>query len=318
MPEIEPSSVRISHSPHIHSGTKTSEIMRGVVLALTPTIAASINFYRLGAVLPLITSIVASLLSEAIFQKIMGQKIDLSDYSALVTGILVALVLPPELPLYAVALGSIFAIVIGKGLFGGLGKNIFNPALIGRAFLVATYPVLMTSWVKPAGIDTITSATPLAAARFDDVMTPLWRLFLGNISGSLGETSALALLLGGIYLLYKGYIDWRIPFGAFGALLVLSTILWGINPNQFSPPLFHALAGGFFIGAFFMATDPATTPVTKAGRWIFGIGFGVLTIVIRTWGGYPEGVMFAILLMNAFTPLLNRFTVPRPFGGAES
>ncbi len=315
MAELDTSRVRVSHSPHIHSGTKTSEIMKGVAFALVPAVAASIYFFRLDAVFPLITSIVASVLSEALFQKVMGKEIDLSDYSALVTGILVALVLPPGLPLFAVALGSIFAVVIGKQLFGGLGKNIFNPALIGRAFLVAAYPVIMTSWVDPVGVDAVTSATPLAAARFDGVMTPLWRLFVGNISGSLGETSALALLIGGLYLLYKGYADWRITLGGFSSLLVLSTVLWGINPSQFSQPLFHLLAGGFFIGAFFMATDPATTPITKSGRWIFGIGFGVLTIVIRTWGGYPEGVMFAILLMNAFTPLINRFTVPKPLGG---
>lgn len=289
--------------------------MRGVVIALLPAIAAGIFFFRLDAVYLLLTTILASLGSELLMQKILGKELDITDNSALVTGILVALVLPPEIPLYAAGLGSVFAIVIGKQLFGGLGKNIFNPALIGRAFLVAAYPVLMTTWTKPSGFDAITSATPLAAARFDGIMTPLWRLFVGNISGSLGETSALALIIGGVYLLVRGYIDWRIPAGAIGSLLGLSALIWGINPGQFSPPIFHLLAGGFLIGAIYMATDPTTSPVTKSGRWIFGIGVGVITLVIRSWGGYPEGVMFSILLMNAFRPLIDRFTVPAPFGG---
>ncbi|MFW6111538.1 MAG: RnfABCDGE type electron transport complex subunit D [Candidatus Bipolaricaulota bacterium] len=310
-------SYRLSYSPHIHKGTKTSTVMRGVVFALLPAIGAGIYYFRMDAVYLLLTTVLASLASEVLMQKILGKDIDITDNSALVTGILVALVLPPEIPLYAAGLGSVFAIAVGKQLFGGLGKNIFNPALIGRAFLVAAYPVLMTTWTKPVGFDAVTSATPLAAARFDGVMTPLWQLFVGNISGSLGETSALALIIGGIYLLAKGYIDWRIPAGAIASLLALSAVIWGIYPDQFSPPLFHLLAGGFLIGAIFMATDPITSPVTKSGRWIFGVGVGVITLVIRTWGGYPEGVMFSILLMNAFRPLIDRFTVPAPFGGGS-
>lgn len=306
---------RLSYSPHIHKGTKTSNVMRGVVIALLPAIGAGIYYFRMDAVYLLLTTVVASLASEALMQKILGKDIDISDNSALVTGVLVALVLPPGIPLYAAALGSVFAIVIGKQLFGGLGKNIFNPALIGRAFLVAAYPVLMTTWTNPVGFDAVTSATPLAAAKFSGEMTPLWRLFIGNVSGSLGETSALALIVGGLYLLVKGYMDWRIPAGAIASLLALSALIWGLKPEVFSPPLFHLLAGGFLIGAIFMATDPTTSPVTKSGRWIFGIGVGVITLVIRTWGGYPEGVMFSILLMNAFRPLIDRFTVPAPFGG---
>ena len=317
MANNQDSNYRLSYSPHIHEGTKTSEVMRGVAIALLPAVAAGIYYFRLDAVYLLLTTVLASLISEALMQKILGRGIDLSDKSALVTGILVALILPPEIPLFAAGLGSVFAIVIGKQLFGGIGKNIFNPALIGRAFLVAAYPVLMTTWSKPAGFDAVTSATPLAAARFDDIMTPLSRLFFGNISGSLGETSALALLLGGVYLLVKGYMDWRIPCAAFASLLGLSAIIWGINPTAYSPPIFHLLAGGFLIGAIFMATDPTTSPVTKSGRWIFGVGVGIITMVIRVWGGYPEGVMFSILLMNAFRPLIDRFTVPAPFGGGS-
>lgn len=308
---------RLSYSPHIHKGTRTSRVMGGVALALLPAVAAGIYYFRLDAVYLLLTTVLASLGSEAVMQKILGREVDLSDNSALVTGLLVALILPPEIPLFAAGLGSVFAIVIGKQLFGGLGKNIFNPALIGRAFLVAAYPVLMTTWTKPAGFDAVTSATPLAAARFDNIMTPLSRLFLGNISGSLGETSALALILGGIYLLVKGYIDWRIPCAAFASLLALSALIWAIDPSGYSSPVFHLLAGGFMIGAIFMATDPTTSPVTKSGRWIFGTGVGIITVVIRVWGGYPEGVMFSILLMNAFRPLIDRFTVPAPFGGGS-
>ncbi|MFW6190198.1 MAG: RnfABCDGE type electron transport complex subunit D, partial [Candidatus Bipolaricaulota bacterium] len=179
------------------------------------------------------------------------------------------------------------------------------------------YPVLMTTWTQPTGFDAVTSATPLAAAKFDGIITPLGRLFFGNVAGSLGETSALALLLGGIYLLVKGYMDWRIPAAAFASLLVLTGILWGVNPGEYASPLFHLLAGGFMIGAIYMATDPTTSPVTKGGRWIFGAGVGVITVVIRIWGGYPEGVMYSILLMNAFRPLIDRFTTPTPLGGGK-
>ncbi|MFP4135589.1 MAG: RnfABCDGE type electron transport complex subunit D [Candidatus Acetothermia bacterium] len=311
------SNYRTSYSPHIHSGKKTPEVMRGVVLALLPAVAAGIYYFRLDAVFLLLTTVLVSLGSEALMQWILGKDVDISDNSALVTGILVALVLPPEIPLYAAGLGSAFAIIIGKQLFGGLGKNIFNPALIGRAFLVSAYPVLMTTWTQPTGFDAVTSATPLAAAKFDGIITPLGRLFFGNVAGSLGETSALALLLGGIYLLVKGYMDWRIPAAAFASLLVLTGILWGVNPGEYASPLFHLLAGGFMIGAIYMATDPTTSPVTKGGRWIFGAGVGVITVVIRIWGGYPEGVMYSILLMNAFRPLIDRFTTPTPLGGGK-
>ncbi len=317
MENNENDNYRISYSPHVHSGTKTSEVMRGVAIALLPAVAAAIYYFRLDAVLLLLTTVLTCLASEAITQRVLGKDVDLTNYSALVTGVLIALVLPPEIPLYAAGLGSVFAIVIGKQLFGGLGKNIFNPALIGRAFLVSAYPVIMTTWTKPTGFDVVTSATPLAAEKFDNVVTPLSRLFFGNIYGSLGETSALALLIGGAYLLWKGYMDWRIPVASFAALIALSGLLWGINPAEYASPLFHALAGGFMIGAIYMATDPTTTPVTKSGRWIFGAGVGIITMVIRTWGGYPEGVMYSILLMNAFRPLIDRFTTPRPLGGGQ-
>ncbi len=238
----------------------------------------------------------------------------MNEPSALLTGILLALTLPPSFPLWAAVLGTIFAIIIGKQIFGGLGYNIFNPALIGRAFLVATFPVLMTSWVNPFTIDAVTTATPLGLLRFQSQSTPLLPLFLGNVSGSLGETSALALLIGGAFLLIKKHIDWRTPLAYLLTVALMSGIFYLINP-LYGSPLLHLLAGGLMIGVFFMATDPVTTPLAKQGRWLFGLGAGAIVVIIRNWGGYAEGVMFSILLMNAFTPLLDRYIKPRVLGG---
>jgi electron transport complex protein RnfD len=258
-----------------------------------------------------------------------------------VTGLLLALVLPPRLfPtqvaggsagaaeltwLGVVTIGAVFGIAIGKQVFGGLGSNIFNPALIGRAFLMAAFPTFLTTWTMPVTLDAVsaatssaadavTGATPLAAWKFAQHMTPLAKLFLGNIPGSLGETSALALLLGGLFLLVKRYADWRTPVGMLGTVAALTGGLWLYDPKHYASPAFHLLAGGLLLGAFFMATDPVTTPVTKVGRWVFGIGAGALTVLIRLKGGLPEGVMYSILLMNSVTPLVNRFTRPRQFG----
>lgn len=307
----------LSSSPHLHVGVTTSQVMRGVVFGLLPVIFAGIYFFRFRAFLLLVTCVGVSVLAELVTQKLRGQQVSLGDYSALLSGLLLALVLPPNLPLYAAGLGALFSVVVGKHLFGGLGKNIFNPALLGRAFLAATYPVLMTTWSSPVGFEAVTSATPLAAAKFNNVLTPPLRLFLGSVSGSLGETSALAILVGGIFIIARRYADWRIPCAIIGTIAGLSGIVWSINPIQFAPPHFHLLSGGLLIGALFMATDPVTSPVTRKGRWIFGTGIGVLTVVIRTWGGYPEGVMYSILLMNAATPLIDKFTAPVQFGGEK-
>jgi electron transport complex protein RnfD len=223
------------------------------------------------------------------------------------------------LPLWAAALGAVVAISLGKQVFGGLGYNIFNPALVGRAFLQSAFPVLMANWEKPlqwlsATVDTTTMATPLALMKFETRMTPYLKLFSGNVGGTLGETSALALLVGGIFLLYKRYIEWRIPLSFLGTVALLSGLLWIVRPHQYGDPLFQLLAGGLILGAFFMATDPVTAPITVKGYWIFGIGAGVLVVTIRCWGGLAEGVMYAILLMNAVTPLINRYTRPAIFG----
>jgi len=210
------------------------------------------------------------------------------------------LIVPPSLPSWMVILGAVFAIAIGKQVFGGLGQNPFNPALVGRAILSVSFAAAMTTWTAP--LDGVTAATPLlrGSANIPD-------LFFGTVAGSLGETSALAILLGGIYLFYKGYLDYRIPVGIFASVTILSLVAGQSVP-------FHLLAGSLLFGAIFMATDPVTTPITKAGRWVFGIGVGLIVMLIRIWGSYPEGVTFAILLMNAATPLINRWTRPRIYG----
>lgn len=303
----------LSSSPHIRDKITVGRIMWAVIIALIPAMAASIYFFRLRAIELIAVCGLASVVTEYLFLRIRG-KGSLNEPSALLTGILLALTLPPSFPLWAAVLGTIFAIIIGKQIFGGLGYNIFNPALIGRAFLVATFPVLMTSWVNPFTIDAVTTATPLGLLRFQSQSTPLMPLFLGNVSGSLGETSALALLIGGAFLLIKKHIDWRTPLSYLLTVALLSGIFYLINP-LYGSPLLHLLAGGLMIGVFFMATDPVTTPLAKQGRWLFGLGAGVIVVIIRNWGGYAEGVMFSILLMNAFTPLLDRYIKPRVLGG---
>jgi len=236
----------------------------------------------------------------------MKSEVTIMDGSAALTGLLLALCLPPSFPFFAAILGSIFAITIGKQIFGGLGYNIFNPALVGRAFLAAAFPVHMTTW-------TVTSATPLAAMKFSHQLTPYWKLLMGNVGGCIGETSALLLLLGGIILTLPGK-RWQIPLSYLGTVFVLGGIFWLINPAQYPDPLFHLLAGGLMLGAWFMLNDPVTSPITKKGMVIFGLGAGILVVVIRLFSGLPEGVMYSILIMNAFVPLINRYTRPRILG----
>lgn len=292
----------ISPSPHIRDKDTTQNIMFSVLVSLLPVLAAAVYFFGLNALRLVVLSSAAAVATEAVFQKLRKKPITVWDGSALVTGMLLGLIVPPTLPSWMVVLGSVFAIAIGKQVFGGLGQNPFNPALVGRAFLTASFAVPMTAWTGP--FDTVSAATPLAlgAAR-----TSLPDLFFGSVAGSLGETSALAILLGGIYLFYRGALDYRIPLGIFGSTIVMS-LLAGQNP------VFHLLSGSLLFGAVFMATDMVTSPVTPIGRWIFGIGVGLIIMLIRLWGSYPEGVTFAILIMNAVTPLLNRWTRPRIYG----
>ncbi len=308
----------VSSSPHFLSDESVPKIMHTVVLALVPAMAASVYYFGLRAILLYVVCIGTCLLTEYGFQRARNKPVKIYDGSAIITGILVAMMLPPGFTIFGAILGSFFAIGVGKMLFGGLGYNIFNPALLGRAFLMATYPVLMTTWVSPRtvakAVDAVTAATPLAAMKFEHHLTPLMDLFIGNTSGSLGETSVVMLLIGGLYLRYKGYINWKLPLGYLGTIAAFSAIFWLINPALYPSPAFHLFAGGAMLGAWFMVTDMVTSPVTPLGQWIFVIGAGILTVVIRLFGGLPEGVMYSILFMNAFVPLLNKHTRPKVFG----
>jgi electron transport complex protein RnfD len=254
--------------------------------------------------------------TEYICRKLMKRDSGIGDYSAVLTGILLAFNLPPQLPCWMAIVGSVIAIAVAKQVFGGLGYNPFNPALVGRVALLISFPVAMTTWYAP--FDAATSATPLGTLKeagvygFDESMAIQY--LIGNMNGCIGEVSAIALMLGGVYLLIRKVITWHIPVSYLATVAVFSGILYAINGEVNMPPHFHLLVGGVMIGAIFMATDMVTSPVTKKGMLVFGIGCGVLTMLIRRWGGYPEGVSFAILLMNSITPLINRATKPRVFG----
>ncbi|MFW6022170.1 MAG: RnfABCDGE type electron transport complex subunit D [Halanaerobiaceae bacterium] len=292
----------VSSSPHVKDVTTVNEIMWSVVMALVPAVIAAVYFFGIQAIGIILVSVSGSIVTEYLFQKARGKEVTISDGSAVITGLLLALTLPPTSPLWMVLVGSVVAIGLGKQVFGGLGHNPFNPALVGRAFLLAAYPVRMTNWV----LDGVSSATPLNLIN-QGTQTGYWKLFIGHVGGSLGETSAFALLLGGAYLIFRGFINWRIPAGMILSVFVLSYFAG-------ADPVFHIFAGGLILGAFYMATDMVTSPITKKGRWIFGIGAGIIVVIIRIWGGYPEGVLYSILLMNTTVPLLNRYTRPRSFG----
>jgi len=296
--------------------------MWAVVLCLLPSLGAGLVFFGLRSLALVAAAILGAAGSEWAIQRWRKQPFSLWDGSAVLTGLLLALVLPPRLPLPMAVLGGVVSIGLGKAVYGGLGMNIFNPALVGRAFLQAAFPVAMTSWVaNRLAVDTVSSATPLALVKFREpglaaaeLAPPLKALFLGTTPGSLGETSALALLLGGAVLLVLRIANWRIPLAMTLGALALGGGLWLADPVLWPHPLFHLLAGGFLLGALFMATDLATSPMTPGGMWIFGFGAGFLTVLIRLFGGLPEGVMYSILIMNSTVPLLNRWTRPRIFG----
>ena len=309
----------LNSSPHLHTTKSVNKIMWSVIIALIPTMAMSFYYFGLQSMWMILTCVIAALATELLMNFMKGEKITIFDGSAIITGILLALTLPPSFRLSSAALGAIIAISLGKHIFGGLGYNIFNPALLGRAFLQASFPVAITTWTNPntakfAEIDAVSSATPLGAFKFEKILTEYSDLFTGNIGGSLGETSAIAILIGGIFLLILKNADWRIPLSFLGSVAVFSGIFWMIDPVQYPNPLFHLLSGGLLFGAFFMATDMVTSPITPKGGWIFGAGAGILVIIIRQFGGLPEGVMYSILLMNGVTPLINRYTRPKIFG----
>lgn len=312
--------VVISPAPHIKDVVTTERAMKMVLLALLPATAFGMLAFGFKALWLIVISVAASIITEYIIEKALKKPVTIQDGSAALTGLLLALTVTPELPAWMIVIGAVVAIGLGKHIFGGLGHNIFNPALIGRAFLLASWPVAMTTWSWPlkslgwAGshVDAVSGATALNLDKMGvlqnfHLQIPYLSLFLGNISGSLGETSAALLFVGGLYLIMTKVIDWRIPVSFLSSIVVLSFVFQ-------KDPLFQVLAGGIFLGAFFMATDWVTSPVTKKGRIYFGIGCGLITMLIRLFGGYPEGVCYSILIMNAVTPLLDRFTLPKRFG----
>ena len=323
------SNFTISPSPHVHGGDSIEKNMYGVLIALVPTFIFSIVFFGLGAILVTLTSVVACLVFEYVIQKyLMKQRPTIWDGSAIITGVLLAFNLPSSLPLWIVVIGALVAIGIGKMSFGGLGNNIFNPALVGRVFLLISFPVQMTTWPVPNGFataDAVTGATPLALVKeavkngqaVGDALSSAGlstgNLILGNIGGSLGDVAAIGLLLGFAYMLIRKIISWHIPVAIFATVIVFSGILNLADPAQFAGPVFHLFTGGLMLGAIFMATDYVTSPMTHKGMLIYGVGIGLLTVIIRVFGAYPEGMSFAILIMNGFTPLINRYCKPRRF-----
>lgn len=323
------SNFTISPSPHIHGGDSIEKINVGINAMSTPYMFFSIVFFGLGAILVTLTSVVACLVFEYVIQKyLMKQRPTIWDGSAIITGVLLAFNLPSSLPLWIVVIGALVAIGIGKMSFGGLGNNIFNPALVGRVFLLISFPVQMTSWPVPNGFattDAVTGATPLALVKeavksgqtISDALASggftTGNLIIGNIGGSLGEVAALGLLLGFAYMLIRKIISWHIPIAIFATVIVFSGILNLANPEHFAGPIFHLFTGGMMLGAIFMATDYVTSPMTHKGMLIYGVGIGLLTVIIRVFGAYPEGMSFAILIMNGFTPLINRYCKPVRF-----
>ncbi len=321
----------VSVSPHIRSEESTSRIMWTVTLSLLPAFAMAVYYFGPRAVYVTALCIVGSLFSEWLVQRMAGKEITIKDGSAFLTGVLLGLNMPSSVPFYIPLVASFVAVAITKQLFGGLGYNIFNPALIGRAFALITWPRAMTTWFTPTaafmGMDATTTATPLGIMKeegvqkllevFGDKMTLYTKLLIGYRAGSLGETSVIALLIGAAFLLYKRYISWHIPVSFLATVGVLTWIFGGEEGLFTGDPIVHLLSGGLMLGAWFMATDYVTCPSVKKGQIIFGIGCGFLTALIRLKAGYPEGVMFAILLMNCFTPLIDRNLKSRVFGARK-
>lgn len=307
----------VAPAPHVHGGDSVQKNMLNVILALMPAFLAGIYYFGTGAIVVSGIAILSCVAFEWLITKFLLKKeVQIYDCSAILTGMLLGMNLPSSLPWYMVVIGSLIAIGIGKMSFGGLGNNLFNPALVGRVFLLISFPAAMTTWPIPApltfdgSVDALTAATPLSnLANFAEM-----DLFLGNSGGSLGETSAVALLLGLIYLLATRTITWHIPVSIIATVLVFTGIMHGVNPEEYASPLLHITSGGILLGSIFMATDYVTSPMTKAGQLIFGVGIGVITVVIRLFGSYPEGVSFAILIMNAVVPLINRYIRPKRFG----
>lgn len=322
-------------APFLRQGITTPGLMGDVLLALVPVVAFSVWSFGLPALAVIAAATAGAVGTEWLAGRAArrrGKRNTLGDRSAWLTGVILGLTLPPGLPLWMAFLGGVAAIGLGKLIWGGLGDNLFNPALVGRAFLQAAFPIAITTWVPPVQRwtlipgqlawplmspevpDAVTTATPLNQMKFAGQATPLDDLFLGGVSGSVGETGAWVILLAGIFLLARRAFDWRIPVSILLTAAAFSGVLHWVAPERFASPGFMLLSGGLLFGAVFMATDPVTSPLVPRGAWIFGFGVGFLVILIRVWGGLPEGVMYAILLMNAATPLIERATQPRAFG----
>ena len=304
----------VSGTPHVRSKESIQSIMRDVIIALVPATAAGIYYFGISALILIIAAIASSVIFEALCQKIMKKPVTVSDLSAVVTGLLLAMNLPAAAPVWVAIVGSAFAIIFGKQLFGGLGQNFINPALAGRAFLLASYPTEMTTWSVPNGLevaDAATYATPLAQLKAGHLDASLGELMLGQCGGTIGETCAIALIIGGVYLLYKHEISWKIPVIYIATVAILFGV---IGRHGMRMPLQEIMAGGVMLGGIFMATDYASSPVTPKGQIIFAVGAGLITYLIRTFGGYPEGVSYSILIMNCCVPLIERFTEPTIFG----
>ena len=326
--------LHISTSPHITKGLSADVIMRNVVWAMTPLVVFAVYSFGINAALVIATATGASILTEHVLCKLSGKESTIADWSATITGILLGLTLPPVFPLWMAFIGGVIAIALGKFVFGGLGYNVFNPALVGRAFLQAAFPVAITTWsaaMDPGRFSSIarsilalpfmeptfdgaSGATPLSAFKFDHISADVSDLALGYVSGSAGETSAILIILGGMYLIIRKMMNWRIPVSIVASVFVLSGVLYLVNPDVYPTPQFMLFSGGLMLGAFFMASDMVGSPITSAGVILYGIFIGVLVVVIRIWGGLPEGVMYAILLANALSPQLDKIIRPRVYG----
>jgi electron transport complex protein RnfD len=333
--------ITVSPGPHISKAHSTRSIMLDVIIALTPAILAACWFFRLPAVMVIAVCVISCAVTELICNLIRKRSNSLDDLSAVVTGIILALSLPAAIPLWAAAIGSILAIAIGKMVFGGLGSNTFNPAMVARTFMAVSLGSLMTTWTLPATIDAdmpaikisaepnvaaVTQATPLGWSKqaikgessIENANSLRMDAMFGSVGGCLGETSSLALIFGGVYMLFRKTITYVIPTAVLGSAALFAAICFFISPEKFADPGFHLISGGMLLCAFFIATDPVTAPITKKGMWVFGIGTGLIIMLIRNIGGYPEGVMFAILLMNALTPLIDRACKITPCGGKKN
>lgn len=311
---------RVSATPHVRSNESIQGIMRDVIIALLPATVMGVYYFGMKALLLIVVSVASAMIFEALYQKLMHKPVTVSDLSAAVTGLLLAMNMPASAPVWVPIVGSAFAIIIAKQLFGGLGQNFINPALAARAFLLASYPTAMTTWTAPGnfGADMTAVATPLADLKAGVITSvsnsQMMDAILGNVGGCIGETCAIALIIGGIYLMARHVISWRIPVIYIVTVFVLTM---AIGRNGVRVPLYELFVGGLMLGAFFMATDYASSPVTPLGQVIMAVGCGLLTTLIRIFGGYPEGVSYSILIMNLFVPLIDRFTEPKIFGAPE-